>query len=109
MTRRSVSPDQLRLELDAMLPADRALFEAAVAAESERRAFYWRFRLVAIETVMMSTLVLAAGLLIDQQTEIVVRASITVGIACFASGILLIWLSSVASGLMTRFRRRSRR
>jgi hypothetical protein len=109
VTRRAASPDQLRLELDAMLPADRALFEAAVAAESERQAFYWRFRLVAIETVMMAGLVLIAGLLIDQPTAIVVRAAITVGSACFASGLLLIWLSGITSGLMTRLRRGRRR
>jgi hypothetical protein len=109
VTRRAASPEQLRLDLDTMLPADRALFEAAVAAESERRAFYWRFRLVAIETVMMAGLVLVAGLLIDRPTAIVVRAAITVGIACFASGLLLIWLSSVFSGLMARLRRGPRR
>lgn len=109
MTWRAASPDRLRLELDTMFPADRALFEAAVAAESKRRAFYWRFRLVAIETVMMAGLVLVAGLLIDQPAAIVVRAAITVGIACFASGLLLIWLSSVTSELMTRLRRGSRR
>ncbi|MGN7931820.1 hypothetical protein [Sphingopyxis sp. 22461] len=109
MTRRIVSPDQLQLELDAMLPADRARFEAAITVEAERRAFYWRFRLVAIETVMMASLVLVAGLLIDQPTAIVVRAAITVAIACFASGLLLIWLSSVASGLMARLRSGPRR
>jgi len=108
MKRRTASPDQFRLDLDTMLPTDRANFEAAVAAEAERRAYYWRFRLVAIETVMMATLVLVAGLLIDQPATIVVRASLTVGFACLASGLLLIWLSSVANGLIFRIRRRRR-
>lgn len=108
MKRRGVSPDQFLLDLETMLPSDRARFEAAVTAEAERRAFYWRFRLVAIETVMMASMVLVAGLLIDQPTTMVVRASVTVGIACFVSGLLLIWLSSVTSGLMIRWRRRRR-
>ena len=106
MRRRGPSPDQFLLDLETMLPSDRALFEAAVAAEAERRAFYWRFRLVAIETVMMASLVLVAGLLVDQPTALVVQASVTVGIACFVSGLLLIWLSSVMSGLMIRWRHR---
>jgi len=104
--RRAVSPEQFALDLDTMLPVDRARFEAAVAAEAERRAFYWRFRLVAIETVLMGGLVVIAGLLVDLPSQMVVRASITVGMACFASGLLLIWLSSVTSGLMLRWRQR---
>lgn len=106
MKRRAVSPEQFALDLDTMLPVDRVRFEAAVAAEAERRAFYWRFRLVAIETMMMAGLVLIAGFLVDLPTQMVVRASITVGAACFASGLLLIWLSSVTSGLMLRWRQR---
>ena len=109
MRRRTGHAHQLKLDLDVMLPGDRTRFEAAVAAEAERRAFYWRFRLVAIETVMMSGLVLIAGLLVEQPTDIVVQASVTVGIACFASGMLLIWLSNVASGLMIRWRGRRQR
>ena len=106
MKRRAVSPEQFALDLDTMLPVDRARFEAAVAAEAERRAFYWRFRLVAIETVLMGGLVVIAGLLVDLPSQMVVRASITVVMACFASGLLLIWLSSVTSGLMLRWRQR---
>ncbi|MDR7062314.1 hypothetical protein [Sphingopyxis sp. BE235] len=92
------------MQLDAMLPADRALFDAAVAAVAERQALGWRFRLVMIESVMMAGLVLIAGLLVDQPTSLFTQASVTVGIACFASGLLLIWLSSVTSGLMLRWR-----
>ena len=104
MKRPSIHPDQLEMQLDAMLPADRALFDAAVAAVAERQALGWRFRLVVIESVMMSCLVLGAGLLVEQPTSLVTQASVTVGIACFASGLLLIWLSSVTSGLMLRWR-----
>ncbi len=106
MTRRISTREQLKLDLDTMLPGDRARFEAAVAAEAERRTYYWRFRLVAIETVMMAGLVLIAGLLVSLPTEMVARAALTVGVACFASGLLLIWLSSVASQLMIRWRGR---
>jgi hypothetical protein len=101
-----MSREQLVLDLDTLLPGDRARFEAAVAAEAERRAYYWRFRLVVIETVMMAGLVLIAGLLVSLPTEMVVRAALTVGAACFASGLLLIWLSSVTSQLMIRWRGR---
>ncbi|MBR2172821.1 hypothetical protein [Sphingopyxis sp.] len=55
------------MQLDAMLPADRALFDAAVAAVAERQALGWRFRLVMIESVMMAGLVLIAGLLVDRR------------------------------------------
>lgn len=101
-----MSREQLVLDLDTLLPGDRARFEAAVAAEAERRAYYWRFRLVVIETVMMAGLVLIAGLLVSLPTEMVIRAALTVGAACFASGLLLIWLSSVTSQLMIRWRGR---
>lgn len=109
MKRPSLRPDQLEMQLDAMLPADRILFDAAVAAVAERQALGWRLRLVVIESSMMAGLVLVAGLLVDQSTAIVTQASVTVGVACFASGLLLIWLSSVTSGLMLRWRRRRRR
>ena len=106
MKRRSIHRDQLQMQLDGMMPADRALFDAAVAAVAERQALGWRFRLVVIESLMMAGLVLVAGLLVDQPTSIVAQASVTVGIACLVSGLLLIWLSSVTSGLMLRWRRR---
>lgn len=104
MKRPSLHPDELAMQLDAMLPADRALFDAAVAAVAERQALGWRFRLVMIESVMMAGLVLIAGLLVDQPTSLFTQASVTVGIACFASGLVLIWLSSVTSGMMLRWR-----
>ena len=53
MKRPSLHPDELAMQLDAMLPADRALFDAAVAAVAERQALGWRFRLVMIESVML--------------------------------------------------------
>ncbi|PAL24259.1 hypothetical protein [Sphingopyxis sp. GW247-27LB] len=104
MKRRSIHPDQFEMHLDAMLPSDRALFDAAVAAVAERQALGWRFRLVVIESVMMAGLVLVVGRLVDQPSSLVTQASVTVGITCFASGLLLIWLSSVMSALMLRWR-----
>lgn len=108
MRRPPLRRGELELHLDAMLPTDRALFDAAVAAVAEQQALGWRFRLVVIESVMMAALILVAGLLVDQPTSVVTQASVTVGIACFGSGLLLIWLSSVTSGLMLRWRRRRR-
>src|SRR3546814_12434352 len=44
MKRPSLHPDELAMQLDAMLPAARALFDAAVAAVAERPELGWRFR-----------------------------------------------------------------
>ena len=65
MTRPAVKPDQFLPGLDAMPPAERALFDAAVAAAAEKQDLRWRFRLVVMESVMMAGLVLVAGLLLD--------------------------------------------
>lgn len=108
MKRTSIHPDTLAKQLDTLMPADRALFDAAVAAAAERQALGWRFRLIVIESVMMASLVFVAGLLVGQPSSLVAQASITVAIACFASGLLLIWLSSVTSALLRRWRGRGR-
>lgn len=97
-------PDQLHLGLT---PAEleRAI-EARVAARAEAEAWRWRFRLLSIETVMMGGLVLAAGITLGQPTMLVLRASLLVAASCFASGILLLGLSTGTGKLWTLWRRR---
>lgn len=108
MTRRPAHAGQLLLWLDAMPPAERALFDTAVAAAAEKQALRWRFRLVVIESVMMAGLVLVAGLFLNLPSMMVIRASLSVGMACFLSGLLLIWLSGVSGRLISRWRNRGK-
>lgn len=79
--------------------------EARVAARLESDAWRWRFRLLSIETVMMAGLVITAGLILHQPTLLVLRAGLLVGASCFASGMLLLGLSTGTGRLLTRFRR----
>lgn len=108
MTRPPANPEQFLLRLDAMPPAERALFDAAVAAAAEKQALRWRFRLVVIESVMMADLVLVAGPFLNLPSMMVIRASLSVGLACFLSGLLLIWLSGVSGKLISRWRNRAK-
>lgn len=96
-------PDQLQLGLTAA-ELER-LIEARVTARAESEAWRWRFRLLSIETVMMGSLVLAAGFTLGQPTMLVLRASLIVAASCFASGILLLGLSAGTGKLWSRFRR----
>lgn len=107
--RRIVSshPDQMKLQW----PDDdliEQMVEERVAERFEAESFRWRFRLVAIETIMMGSLVLVAGLLLHQPTMLVARASILVAASCFATGILLLFLSASTARLMTRLRKARR-
>lgn len=104
MTRRAGSADQLFVMRDVLPPAERAALDTAVAAEAERQAWYWRLRLVGIETVMMAALVLAAGLALGQPAMLVARAAVIIAAACFTGCLLLIWLSGLTGQLMSRWR-----
>ncbi|MGD9811389.1 MAG: hypothetical protein AB7U35_08670 [Sphingobium sp.] len=81
------------------------MIEARVAIRAENEAIRWRFRLILIETVMLTSLVLVAGLLLHQPTELVVRGSIIVGLGCLASGTMLVGLSGVTSRLLSAWQR----
>ena len=97
-------PDQYNLEWgkDALLER---IIEARVAIRAEADALRWRVRLIAIETVMMTTLVAAAGIALDQPVSMVARAALLIGVTCFASGMLLIGLSGAVGWSVSRFRR----
>jgi hypothetical protein len=104
MFHRKPHPDQMVFDLGKDAQLER-MIEARVAIRAEAAAIRWRFRLIAIETVMMAALVLAAGFALHQPRAMVLRGALIVGAACFASGILLIGLSGVTGLLLSRFRR----
>lgn len=104
MLRSNPHPDQLALELTADAELE-AIVATRVAARAEADALRWRFRLIIIESVMMTTLVVAAGIALDQPTGMVVRGALVIGASCFVTGLLLIGLTGAASRLMARWRR----
>lgn len=99
-------PDQMTLELGKDAELER-MIEARVAIRAENEALRWRFRLVIIESVMISSLVLAAGFVLDQPTGMVLRGAALVGAGCFLTGLILIGLTGATSRVLARWRRRS--
>lgn len=92
--------------LDLTLPAAlEAEVERRVAARSQSDAFLWRFRLIMAETIMMGMLVAVAGLALHQAPLLVARAALLVSASCLATGMLLLWLSSVWLRLIARLRK----
>lgn len=92
--------------LDLTTPAAlEAEVERRVAARSQADAFTWRFRLILGETLMMGLLVAAAGLALHQAPLLVARAALLVAGSCLATGMLLLWLSSVTLRLAARLRK----
>jgi hypothetical protein len=97
-------PAQLPLNFESEAELERVI-EARVAARCEAASFLWRFRLVSIETILMTVLVAAAGAALGQPAEMVIRAALLIGASCFATGLLLLCLSAWSARLLTRFRR----
>lgn len=108
MRPRRTHPDQMTLDWSKDAEIER-IIEARVAIRAETEAIRWRFRLIFLESLMMAGLVLAAGFTLDQPTPLVMRGAFLVGIACFASGMLLIVLSGVTCNVLDRLRRWRRR
>jgi hypothetical protein len=99
MLRRKPHADQLVLELSRDAELER-MIKARVAIRAQNEAIRWRVRLMLIETVMLTGLVLVSGFVLGQPTRLVIRGAILVGAGCFGSGLLLIALSSLTSRLM---------
>lgn len=97
--------DQLPLQFDSQADLERVI-EMRVTDRCEAESFRWRFRLVAIETIVLAALVAGAGLTLEQPTSLVVRAALLIGGSCFATGVLLIGLSALGSRLWVRLHRR---
>lgn len=83
---------QFTLPLDQREAMEREI-EAKVAARAKAEAWLWRFRLVTIETVMLASLIVIAGLCLGKAPFEIFRAAVLVGAGCFASGMLLLGLS----------------
>lgn len=81
------------------------MIEMRVAMRAEADAVRWRFRLIAIEAVLMVGLVTVGGLALDQRPLLVMKTALLVGAACLGSGILLIGLSAVSGRLLSGLRR----
>lgn len=94
-------PDQMKRQWPDDDLIERTV-EERVAERFEAESFRWRFRLVGIETVMMGSLVLIAGLALHQPTMLVLRATALVAASCFATGLLLVVLTGLASRLLTK-------
>ncbi|MCP3732186.1 TIGR03750 family conjugal transfer protein [Sphingomonas sp. MG17] len=99
-----VHPGQLPLQFDSQAELER-LIERRVAQRFEAEAFRWRLRIVMIETLLLASLVLMAGLALGQPIHTVVRAAVLVGASCFAAGMLLLGLSFSGTRLFARLRR----
>ena len=107
MSRRNTSPDQLPLRLVDQADGEfERMVEARAAERAEAAAVRWRFRLVLIETTMISLLVLVSGLALEQPMGFVLRGAVMVGAGCFLTGLMLIGLTGAASRLLARWRRR---
>lgn len=104
MRLRPTHPGQLDLDWSKDPEIER-IIEARVAIRAEAAALRWRFRLIMIETVLMASLVLAAGITLKQPAGLVLRGAAIVGAACLASGLLLIGLSGLTGRLIARYRR----
>tara|TARA_R110000868_G_scaffold219323_5_gene470167 strand:+ start:3794 stop:4123 length:330 start_codon:yes stop_codon:yes gene_type:complete len=85
------------------------LVEARAAEKAHADALYWRIRLVCIETLLLGTLVLVAGLIIGEPVKMVLRAAIIIAAGCLASGMLLIGLSDAANAAWKRLKQLARR
>lgn len=105
MLTRKPHPDQLPLELSTDDDLEE-IIEARVSARAEADALRWRFRLVVIESVMITSLVLAAGFALEQPSGMVLRGATFVGAGCFLTGLMLIGLTGAASRLLAWWRRR---
>lgn len=85
------------------------LVEARSAEKAHADALYWRIRLVCIETLLLGTLVLIAGLIIGEPVKLVLRAAIIIAAGCLASGMLLIGLSNATNSAWKRLKLLGRR
>lgn len=103
--RRQPHPDQLPLNFDSVDQLE-ALIEAEVAERCEAESYRWRFRLVVIEAILLSTLVASAGLTLGQPRDLVLRVTAIIGISCFLTGTMLIGLTALSARLWTRLLRR---
>jgi hypothetical protein len=81
------------------------MVEARAAELAQGQAIRWRFRLVVIETAMLTTLIVAAGVALEQPAALVLRGAAVIGVSCFLTGLMLIGLTGAASRFLSWIRR----
>lgn len=108
MKRNLINGHQLTLPLEQREAMEREI-ENRVAQRLKQDAWLWRFRLVVIETIMMATLIVAAGIVLGKTPFAIVRAAVMVGAACLGSGMILLALSMGATHGWSAFIERYRR
>lgn len=84
------------------------MIKAHYAIEAERDAIRWRLRLVVIESIMMTALLLGAGIAMHHGPGTALRNAVLVGLACLLTGVLLILLSAATSRAVTHLYDRCR-
>ena len=108
MNRETTNGAQFTLGLERQAALEQEI-EARVAERAKAEAWLWRFRLITVETIMMASLIVVAGLCLGKPIAEILRAAIVVAAACFASGMLLLGLSAGAGlswrALAKRWRR----
>jgi hypothetical protein len=108
-------PDQLALDLAIELArGDHAddlehRIEVRAAELAQGQAVRWRFRLVVIETTMLTALVIAAGIALEQPTGMVLRGAAVIGVSCFLTGLMLIAFTGAANRLLAKMMHRKSR
>ncbi len=105
---RTAKPDAGQMTLD-LKPDDELerIIEERVAERAEAQAFIWRFRLIVIESFMLATLMLAAGLALELPATKVVFGAGVAGGCCLLTGVALIALTNATSRLLAKLRRKS--
>lgn len=105
MNRHSPHPEQLPVavgDTHAKGPmTSEQIIKAHHVTEAERDAIRWRLRLVVIESIMMTALLLGAGIAMHHGPGTALRNAVLVGLACLLTGVLLILLSAATSRAVT--------
>ncbi|PTR12604.1 MULTISPECIES: hypothetical protein [unclassified Novosphingobium] len=103
MSRHVSDPNQMPMVFGQTEATER-MIEARVAIRAENEAIRWRLRLILTESCLMTALVVGGGLAVKLPIMVVLRSSALIGLACLATGFLLIGLSVVTNHLITRIR-----
>jgi hypothetical protein len=101
MRRSTPHPDQFALTFGRDSEIER-IIEARVAIRAEHQAIRWRFRLIIIETAVLSVMIAAAGYFLGQPLGKILSSALLVALGCLASGFLLVILSGGISMAMSR-------
>jgi len=100
---RPLNGEQLKLDWNKDAAIEE-MIEARAVERAEALAFSWRLRLVAIETMSMTGLVMGSGWFLKQPTPDILGAGLIVATFCFVGGMLLIGITGLLATLVTRFR-----